>query len=290
MPVLKGLDRRQIIKLLSLALAANGRTARSLAAEGSLRWGIDYGATTNPEIACKFDLLVLDPDHSRPIEPLRAPHGVLLGYMSLGEVHHGRPYFEDLKSSGVLGQANPNWPGAYFADLRSSKWRDTVLSRIVPEILSKGYNGIFIDTADNAEAMERAAPQANAGMIAAAAAMVRDIRKRYPAMKIMLNRGYAILPDVATSIDYILAESMASRWNFVRKQYELLSQDDWEWQASRLRAARSLNPGLAAMTLDYWEPSEDRQVLALYARERAAGFHPYVATLALDRLMPEPGG
>ncbi|MEG8042050.1 hypothetical protein QP164_04330 [Sphingomonas sp. LR59] len=44
------------------------------------------------------------------------------------------------------------------------------------------------------------------------------------------------------------------------------------------------------MTLDYWNPADTTQIAALYARESAAGFSPYVATLALDRLMPEPTG
>jgi len=70
----------------------------------------------------------------------------------------------------------------------------------------------------------------------------------------------------------------------------LLSDSDWEWQAGRLRTAKARNPALSLMTLDYWDPADTKQVAALYARERAAGFSPYVATLALDRLMPEPAG
>ena len=56
---------------------------------------------------------------------------------------------------------------------------------------------------------------------------------------------------------------------------------------NRLRAARTANPALTLATLDYWDPSDRRGVADLYARERAAGFLPYVATLALDRLLPE---
>ena len=56
------------------------------------------------------------------------------------------------------------------------------------------------------------------------------------------------------------------------------------------RAAKARNPALTLTTLDYWDPSAPRQIAGLYARERAAGFRPYVATLALDRLIPEPTG
>ena len=42
----------------------------------------------------------------------------------------------------------------------------------VPAILAKGYDGIFMDTLDNAEAMERQNPIENKGMVAAGAALV----------------------------------------------------------------------------------------------------------------------
>ncbi len=255
-----------------------------------LRWGIDYGATTDPVLARACALLVLEPHPARPIAPLRGPGSILLGYVSFGEVERGRPYFAALDKAGALSAANPNWPDARLADLRHPAWRAAVLDRLVPAILALGYDGIFIDTMDNAEAMERQDPVANTGMVAAGATLIAAVRARFPKIRIMLNRGYALLPDVAPKIDYLLGEAMASRWNFAAKRYELLSESDWAWQAGRLRAARARNPALALMTLDYWNPADTTQIAALYARERAAGFSPYVATLALDRLMPEPTG
>lgn len=254
------------------------------------RWGIDYGPATDPLLARACRLLVLEPHHARPIAPLRGPGATLLGYVSFGEVERGRPYFAELDEAGALGAANPHWPDARTADLRHPAWRAAVVERIVPAVLALGYDGIFIDTMDNAEAMERQNPVANMGMMAAGATLIAAVRARFPAIRIMLNRGYAVLPAVARSIDQVLGEAMASRWNFASQRYELLSDADWRWQAERLRAGRAVNPALDLTTLDYWDPADPVQVAALYARERAAGFRPYVATLALDRLIPEPLG
>ncbi|TCP98335.1 uncharacterized protein (TIGR01370 family) [Sphingomonas sp. PP-F2F-A104-K0414] len=290
--------RRTILRRV-LAMGAIGLTigarSRSQATpkpspDTALRWGIDYGATTDPALARACALLVLEPHHARPIAPLRGPGSILLGYVSFGEVERSRPYFAALDKAGALNAANPNWPDARLADLRHPAWRAAVLDRLIPAILALGYDGIFIDTMDNAEAMERQDPVANTGMVAAGATLIAAVRARFPKIRIMLNRGYALLPDVAPKIDYLLGEAMASRWNFAAKRYELLSESDWAWQAARLRAARARNPALALMTLDYWNPADTTQIAALYARERAAGFSPYVATLALDRLMPEPTG
>jgi len=290
------MPRRKILQRV-LALGATALTlgfrSRSDAnprprADTALRWGIDYGVTTDPVLAKACALLVLEPHHARPIAPLRGPGSILLGYVSFGEVERSRPYFAALEKAGALKAANPNWPDARLADLRHPAWRATVLDRLVPAILALGYDGIFIDTMDNAEAMERQDPVANKGMVAAGVSLIAAVRARFPRTRVMLNRGYALLPEVAPKIDYLLGEAMASRWNFADKRYELLSDSDWAWQAGRLRAAQARNPALTLKTLDYWDPADPRQVAALYARERAAGFNPYVATLALDRLIPEP--
>lgn len=278
-------------KVLALAFAPRAAAAiNSRQAPPPMRWGIDYSATTDPATARRFELLVLEPDHPRLIAPLRGPGASLLGYISLGEVERTRPYVSTLDDAGALFDPNPNWPDARRVDLRRRAWGELVLDRLIPDILQLGYDGIFVDTMDNAEAMERADPVGNAGMIAAGASLLRSIRARFPAIRIMVNRGYAVVPDAVGAFDILLAEAMASRWNFAERRYEMTPDSDWAWQAERLAAARRADPKLTLATLDYWEPDDRKIVAALYARERAAGFSPYVATLALDRLLPERGG
>lgn len=279
------LGRRELLT----GLVATGLVARAApAATGPWRWAIDYGAATNPDLARQLDLLVLEPDHARPIAPLRGAATCVLGYLSLGEVEQGRDYAARLRQAGALRAANRDWPDARLVDLRHPAWRELVIGRLIPEILAKGYDGIFLDTVDSAEALALRDPVNNAGMVEAAVGLLAGIRQAFPDIAVLLNRGYAVLPAAASSIDLLLGEAMASRWNFADKRYELASEGDWQWQAQRLRAARAANPALRLLTLDYWNPADRKTVARLYAREREAGFHPYVATLALDRLLPEP--
>lgn len=281
------LSRRGVVGLGALLLASRLSSSK-IERKPVKKWAVDYSANTPPQLAQMYDLLVLEPDHARSIEPLRNTSSILLGYVSLGEVHRSRPYFTMLQARDVFFEANPNWPDALFADLRKPAWRQALLDDIIPAILSKGYNGIFIDTTDNAEAMELADPLGNHGMVQAAIDIIIAVRTRFPGIKIMLNRGYAALPAVAPHIDYALGEAMASRWSFSTKRYEHLSNSDWEWQANKLRAAKAINPSLALMTLDYWDPRDTATLRTLYANERTAGFLPYVSTLQLDKLVTEP--
>lgn len=252
------------------------------------RWAIDYGAGTDARAARRYDLLVLEPDHAVPPAHVRRAGAVAIGYLSLGEIEKSRPFVAALAAAGALFAANPDWPDARMADLRHPRWRAEVLDRLVPAILARGYDGVFLDTLDNAEALERADPVAHAGMVQAAATLVREIRRRFPGIVIVVNRGYATLPAIAGAVDGVLGEAMATRWDFARRRYERLSDADWAWQAERLRAARAANPALALLTLDYWEPGDTRTVKGLYARERAAGFVPYVSVLSLNHIVAEP--
>jgi uncharacterized protein (TIGR01370 family) len=279
------LDRRNLLAgLVGIGLMPS----QLAAADPQWRWAVDYGTATDPAVARGFDLLVLEPGHARAIAPLRGPGSQLLGYLSLGEVEQGRDYIGMLRREGALKAPNANWPDARLVDLRHAAWTRLVLDRLIPEILRKGYDGIFFDTLDNAEALERKDPVGCAGMIDAAAELVRSIRQRFPGSVLMMNRGYALLPRVASHVDLVLGEAMASRWNFSTKQYELTPPADWTWQADRLIAARTANPALRLTTLDYWDPADRGTIISLYDRERQAGFHPYVATLALNRIYPEP--
>jgi len=279
------LDRRRLLA----GLAATGLLPRrGHAMDAPWRWGVDYGPATDPVLARGYDLLVLEPSHARPIEPLRRPGARLLGYISLGEVEKGRAYAAELRQVGALKAPNPNWPDARMVDPRHPAWGTLVTDRLIPGILAKGYDGIFIDTVDTVEALERSDPAGHAGMVDATVALLARIRAGFPAITIMLNRGYAVLPRAAGSIDLLLGEAMSSRWNFETKQYEFTSPSDWEWQAARLTGAKAANPALRLTTLDYWNPADPATIAELYGRERRAGFYPYVATLALDRLHPEP--
>ena len=277
------LQRRRLLQGALALLVASPRVSAS-AAQPTLTWGIDYGGQTDPQLARAYQLLVLEPDHPRPIEPLRGPGSRLLGYVSLGEIERSRPFVGELELAGALKAPNPNWPDARFADLRHPAWKRLLLERIVPEVLAKGYDGLFLDTLDNAEAMERAGDQ---GMVMAALGLIKAVRQRFPDITLMMNRGYALLPAAAPYVDIILGEAMASRWSFADKHYEMTSDADWGWQADQLHAAKRVHPALVLATLDYWDPADRKTVAALYRRERTAGFVPYVATLALDRLLAE---
>ncbi|WP_431859074.1 endo alpha-1,4 polygalactosaminidase [Azospirillum sp.] len=235
-----------------------------------------------------YTLVVLDSEHHPPLRPLKERGKTLLGYISLGEVESHRPWYETVKGWGILSAENPNWPGSFYVDVRDKRWTELVVAELVPALLRRGFDGIFLDTLDNPPHLERTDPKAFAGMTEAAARLVKALRRHYPGIRIMQNRGYELLPQTAGAIDYALGESVTAGWDFAAGKPHLQPPDDTAFQVEALAAAKRANPALEVMTLDYWDPNDAAGVAKLYATERARGFSPYVATVELDRVVREP--
>lgn len=234
------------------------------------------------------NLIVFDSDRHPSLAGFDARTTTLLGYLSLGEASSQRSYFPAVKEEGILAGENTNWPGSWFVDVRDRRWHARVVHQLVPQILAAGFHGVFLDTLDDAAELERRDPVANRGMIRAAAELVRSIRKANPAIPIMMNRGYELLPEVARDIDILLGESVYSTYDFDRRTYRLVAPDAYQAQLAHLKRARKLNRALRVCTLDYWDPLDRAGIRRIYRVERGNGFDPYVATIGLDRIVGEP--
>jgi hypothetical protein len=292
MSVLVKPSRRQIAALLVYLFDLHPRFTAS--AQETVRpqpkqvdpFLVYYGSTSGVTFK-NFGLIVLDTTTDAPV--LRSDGDqTFLGYLSLVEVHSGRPYFAELSSQGLLLGNNPSWPEAHFIDIRDSRWRARVLDELVPGILARGYAGIFLDTLDSAEFLETRDPVRLAGMLGAAADLVRDIRLKFPSALIMINRGYALLPRVVGQFDMLLGESLRTTFDGRSQSYRRVSPADYDWQRQRMWEARSRDPRLTLFSLDYWDLADREGIARLYAEQRSDGFIPYVATPDLTRIVPPP--
>ena len=272
-----------LVAILTIPAAPGAR-----AADGVLPWAVYYAAEAPPPTFYGYDLVIFEPDRHPPIEPLVDRGKKVLGYLSLGEVNEGRPYFAEIKDAGLLLGENANWKGSYFVDVRDPRWTRRVIDELVPAILRRGFHGIFMDTLDNPGHLERLDAKANAGMVEAAARLVRALRRNFPRMTIVLNRGYDLLPAVERDIDMVLGESVFTDYNFDAKRYERVDDQTYRQQVDLLQAAARRQPKLKVLTLDYWDPGDPKGIAEVYRVQQENGFHPYVATVDLDRVVPRP--
>lgn len=270
----------------ALVIAACGSRPAAAADE---RWVVVY--TEKPSVADfrDYGLVVLDSVHHPPIRPLLEQKKAVIGYISLGEVENYRDYYKAVEAEGILHEKNPNWPDSRYIDVRDVRWTRRVIEELIPRLLHKGFQGIFIDTLDNPADLERRDPVKFKGMTEAAARLVRAIRRHHPGIYIMLNRSYEILPAVDGQIDAVLGESVFTEIDFEKKTYRLADRKVYSQQVEWLKAAKARQPKLKVYTLDYWPPADAAGVARIYAEQRKNGFIPYVSVKELDRVLKEPG-
>ena len=253
------------------------------------RWVVYYGNTEPPEAFMDYDVVLFDRRYHPPIGPLlEDKERILLAYVSAGEVHGFRhDEIAQLKKEGALLKANKDW-GSHIVDLTSDSWRRIVM-REVADALNQGFHGVMLDTIDTPlQASAERSPEAARANHEAAVQLIHDIRAAYPDIKIMLNRGFPLLPEVSKQLDFILAESILSETNVSTGHSQLFPHMTYREMTTMLRNARLRSHTLKIYTLDYWKTDDEAGIRQLYAIHREQGFVPYVTTPDLRTLSPEP--
>lgn len=247
-----------------------------------------YSADVPSDALMSYDVVILDLLHHPSLEALLATRREVLAYVSLTEMGRAHEAFADVEQAGLVLDQHPVWTGSQYIDFRSPEWTRIVVERLVPRALEQGFTGLFLDTLDDAEFLEAKDPERYKGMRDAAIRLVRAIRQKYSDITLMVNRGYAVLPEIASSIDIVLGESVIGSFDGETGAFKRMSDADIDWQVGALRAARSRNEALKIFTLDYWDPKDEAGVARLYREQRANGFAPYVSTPMLDTVVREP--
>ena len=164
-----------------------------------------------------------------------------------------------------------------------------MIEELIPVILHKGFDGLFLDTLDDPPYLENLDSKKYSGMTRGGVNLVKAIRHHYPNIKIMVNRGYELLEDIAEDIDMVLGECVFADYDFKTKTYQRVSEEEYRQQVAILTSLKDKFPHLEIFTLDYWNPDDMAGIAEIYRQQRNNGFRPYVATVELDRIVPEPG-
>ena len=263
-------------------------SAQVLAADKPERWVVYYGEALPAERFLPYDLVVFDSQKSPPLRPLMNRDKTLLGYLSIGEAEKYRHDYKRIEEMGALLEENPDWPGHYIVDIRNPQWIKYLIEVKIPEILHKNFDGVMLDTLDSALYLWEKDKEKYAGMDSAAINLLATIRKHYPDITVMLNRGFHVLPEVAPFIDKVLAESIMVNFKTSSKQPEYFSESVTQEYEGIIDEAKKQNPALKLYSLDYWPPEDTAKVKDIYQIQRARGYIPYVTTIELMQEHEEP--
>jgi endo-alpha-1,4-polygalactosaminidase (GH114 family) len=98
-----------------------------------------------------YDVVVVDGEEASAakVSALKAEGSVVLAYLSVGTIEKWRGWYRDLKPYRLA--AWQNWKDEWFADVSKSGLRDAIADEIAPDLLDKGFDGLFLDNVDMIE-------------------------------------------------------------------------------------------------------------------------------------------
>ncbi|MEB0134081.1 bifunctional glycoside hydrolase 114/ polysaccharide deacetylase family protein [Actimicrobium sp. CCC2.4] len=239
-----------------------------------------YGAQAPLADLQAFDIAVVEPDFvSNPASRTRPTSDgahALFAYVSLGEVQPSRSYYQALPAGALRGD-NAAW-GSKVIDQAAPGWNEFFLTSVIAPLWQQGWRGFFLDTLDSYQLFattdaERTRQQE------AMVALLREFKRRYPDARLILNRGFELLPEVAPLVFAVAAESLYQGYDAARKQYGPVPAADRTWLMAQMQTVRERYQ-LPVIAIDYVDPSVPgaRALARSTARQLASdGFIPWVA-------------
>ncbi len=239
-----------------------------------------YGAQVPWNELKAFDLAVVEPAYLPPGPAPDLGHTRLAAYVSLGEVQPSLPYARELPAAWLRGE-NKDW-GSQLIDQTDPKWPAFFAEQVIDPLWQRGLRTFFVDTLD---AYHRYAntPQERAAQEAGMVAVIHELARRYPSIRLIFNRGFEILPQTHRWVDAVVAESLFQRYEAGRKRYDVVPEVDRTWLLARLQEVQG-NYQLPVIAIDYVPAAERALARETARRIQDLGFIPWVAVPELDTL------
>jgi len=272
-----------LVGLLVLAGYARGAEPAPIDAapqKAQLSFAFYYGSNPPVELLSAYDAAVIEPESGFDPRAHPLPHTTWFAYASVGEVLPSRSYYADLPKDWLIGH-NEAW-ASRVVDQSQPGWPAFFVQHVIAPLWDKGYRGFFLDTLDSYQLAaktdaERAKQQA--GLVA----VIRAIKARYPDAKLILNRGFELLPQVHDLVYAVAFESLFRGWDASANRYVEVKEDDRNWLLAQARTIQQ-QYGLPVVSIDYCAPADHACARDAVAKIRALGIVPFVTDGALQTM------
>lgn len=245
----------------------------------SLALGADVSRQSVRDRLASYDLAVVDGgDTSRAdLAAIRASGALTLGYLSVGTIEPWRPWYRILKPYRL--DRYDDW-GEYYARVDSRRYRHLIVDRIARSVLSKGFDGLFLDNTDMVED-HRAQRQ---GMRILVGALARLVHRRGGVL--LAQNGASVIEPILSYLDGWNREDVTWTWSFRKHRYLPVSAAGRAMASRQLR--RIANAGLKIFATDYAAADDTSAAEESRSRACAAGAVPFVSSISLSRIPLPP--
>ncbi|MGF1692261.1 endo alpha-1,4 polygalactosaminidase [Photobacterium kagoshimensis] len=205
----------------------------------------------------------------KQIQTLHTAGSLVFAYLSVGE-YDGKILPHTLANASPT--RNENWQ-SHAMTLSSSAWQKHLLTE-AKKMTDRGFDGLFLDTLDSyylfADSKQEQTAQQQA------LTQIIDSFHQLPTQpKLILNRGFEVIPQIEAPIYAVAAESLYDSYHPVDQTYHKVSEKNRTWLAGKLAEVKAR--GIEAIAIDYIPASERARQKAAAQRLIDEGYTPYIS-------------
>ena len=238
-----------------------------------------YGEDLSYYKASKYDYII-----TQPYSLDTAAYGFSLYkeriyvYVSIGELDSDTKAYNKLDKHWIAAK-NKAWKSVVL-DIRDKNYQRFLFEEIIEPLRKRGFENFFFDTLDSYNFYAKTKKQKKA-CEAALADFIHRFHKRYPKSRLIVNRGFEIIPRIHDDIAALLFESYYRGIDVKDLSYKKVSKEERKWLDDKLAVVRRYRKDIIAV--DYLPVDKLAAEAPLLVKKLAKkGFIPYVATKDLD--------
>ncbi|MDR3502843.1 MAG: endo alpha-1,4 polygalactosaminidase [Legionella sp.] len=247
---------------------------------GQLSAAIFYGEKVPVTELCMRNIVIVDPYSDFNPKDYCNSISQAFAYVSLGEVALNSPYIKKIHPEWIIGK-NEAWNNNKVLDQTHPEWRQFFLDQLIEPLWNKGYRGFFLDTLDSYYLAVHD-PKGQQEQVAGIISLIKEIKKRHPDAKIILNRGFVLLPEVHSDVYAVLIESLYHAWHQNKRKYEATPAQERAQLLTEINKIRAMN--LPIIIVDYLPPEQKNKAPILAAQLEQQGFIPWIADSLLQEI------
>ena len=164
-------------------------------------------------------------------------------------------------------------------NLSDPAWQRFLLQRAA-ELQRRGYEGLFLDTMDSYQLFVKSDAERKK-QEAALANLVYRIKRKYPQLSIITNRGFEVIDRIGQYIDGVAAESLYAGWNNGLQTYTEVPETDRQWLQQKFETIRQ-KFSIDTIAIEYLPANKRSEARNIAAKIADDGSIPWIANPALD--------
>jgi len=233
-----------------------------------------YYANNHPfELLGSFDIIILDSANTDS-----SSHGFkkykdkIFAYVSIGEVNKNRSYYKMIKKEWIKSE-NRVWKSK-VVDISNKDYQKFLIDVVLKDLIKRGYKNFFFDTVDSFY-LFKAKDEKTDKYEDAIVNFLKEIKKRYKGVRIILNRGFEIIEKGHSFIDGVLFESLFYGLDPKTLKYIKVPPKDREWLLLQVEKIKKYD--IPVIALDYLPPNERQKAKENAKKIAKLGIIPYIA-------------